>query len=211
MKKFKPKYTEKTAIKKIRDILFTLSADAVKYTQMKINTYEIDSIDYNEIILGYVDWIIEFVTQYTGVQPIGDMFDQTDGLTDSSVHFANEMMKNSLKQLQPEQYDDSINYLVYACLVAKMLVLLRYLLFEAYCTLSRMYEVHVDWLPVFTDEFGEPVCIERAKLFNDMDMEIVYNIYRENMKEYDGIKLYEDGFTFLMPHELCQGIFLIRR
>ncbi len=44
MKKFKPKYTEKTAIKKIRDILFTLSADAVKYTQMKINAYEIDSI-----------------------------------------------------------------------------------------------------------------------------------------------------------------------
>jgi len=211
MKKFKPKYTEKTAIKKIRDILFTLSADAVKYTQMKINTYEIDSIDYNEIILGYVDWIIEFVTQYTGVQPIGDMFDQIDGLTESSVQFANEMMKNSLKQLQPEQYDDSINYLVYACLVEKMLVLLRYLLFEAYCTLSRMYEVHVDWLPVFTDEFGEPVCIERAKLFSDMDMEIVYNIYRENIKEYDGIKLYEDGFTFLMSHELCQGIFLIRR
>ena len=179
------------------------------------------------ILSDFTTEIIEFVGNYLsfGISP--EIKDNLINIANqTAIYTANkirDMLQISFLTAKAEDKKDKLEVLknfkkelenvIFIHVSNRLLVIIRHVLFMTYISIieSTKKKLYVDWLPVLHGEFKHPICKNRKKIFRAIDFEIVMNLYFENARKYKDKALFEEGYTFLAPHYLCDGMFLARR
>ena len=182
---------------------------------------------YSNELSDFITEIIEFVGSYLSFGVSSEIKDNLINIANQTAVFTANKVKDMLQMqfitTNTENKNDKLEVLkkfkkelenvIYIHVTNRLLVIIRHVLFMTYIAIveNTKKKLYVDWLPVLHDEFKHPICKERKKLFKATDFEIVMNLYFDNAQKYKNKPLFEEGYTFLAPHYLCDGMFLARR
>lgn len=120
---------------------------------------------------------------------------------------AADMTESDLKKLI-QQAIREVTRLVYKSFAARLLSLIRWFVFVHYITYYETYgDFEVAYVPLLKGNFHAEICKRRAKLFKKVPFSEVYNLFKENAREYKGHKVVEnERGTFLNPHYGCDSM-----
>lgn len=241
MKQYKPNYTAKkagTIIKKILTqttfAMYNKAIDTMLDSFMEIEDQDllINTV-HAEVRAGYYDIFSDFATEIInfignylsfGVNP--SVRDEIRRILEQTANFTADKIKDLLMVIlmgvSPENKGDlktlkelakEIKNIIFVHVMNRLITIVRYVLFATYASVveTTQKELYVAWMPILHQSFKHPVCKTRRTLFRNIPFTEVQKLYLENEREYKDKQLFEEGYTFLAPHFLCDGMFLARR
>ncbi len=238
MRQYKPNFTANKAVQKIRKILQDTTNDMYKEAMDYLLDNIIDTEDYSLIInnaytdilskyfvilSGFATELIDFIGDYLSFGVSANLHDELVKILDQTALFTATKFKDLLIVHLTGKLDDGLATLksiakefrnvIFVHVMNRLITVFRYVLFATYASVveTTQKELIVVWAPVLNKHFKHKVCKTRSRLFRAVPFKKIQELYLENKSTFNGKELFEEGYTFLTPHFLCDGMFLARR